>query len=1087
MASIQATLGLDDSNYTNALKRAEASSKSFGASAAASFKGADDALAKTAKGVEAVNSKFQMLTQLMVGAGIAEFARSLLDSANQMKDMADALDVSISRMMELGVAASTAGGDLDKVDKMMGKLEMTMGQAIEGTASARVALLELGVSIESLSGMTLDEKFNKVVRALAEIENPAVRASKASEIFGKTFRGINFGQLAEGLDKTTGTMDAYGASQLKAAEIAENLSVKFTLLKASFLQLLEPILNLYPATEDMNKQLESAGNYAKVLMLGLGAYAFSTVANAVQSLGSSLKSLAGFFALDTGVIATNTVAMELNREEYKFRASAIGTLGTATSAVIRAELALTAAQQTGMATKAEIAVLENAIAAARTKQALQTAVLAGTTQAYAGVQAEVAATGLAAGVGTTAAATGIAATGTAATIATGPLYAVGLALGRLTAFLLTTVAPVVAFVGALELVNLAGEKLSKTFGGGDGVGPLDGFAIMLESFIKDKFPALHSAIEKTGDMLGMGKSELRKIDESGVKAVDKNSPEAKQRDLEIKAAQEAADAKKKMKDEEDARIAEGTRKMIAGYQQQADAIRATTAQNQKLNDLAAARIKLQTDSIGLSKAEQAAELARFDAKSKYEAESYKINQEIAAQQAKIAADPKGESTKGAYLVIDALKAQKAALKDVSDQTYELTLAEGKRKDALEMSTYFIEAQKKATETMRDLDNEIADLTMTENEKKVAGVQRLIDKEIELAIAKRQTQLGTNADGSAKQVSQQEVDQITQKVNQSYAGLKDKTQTLIGKSREFATGWQKAMKQYVEDTGDAAKKAQTLFTTAFKGMEDAIVGFAKTGKFEWKGFVSDMLEQLLRSQVQGVFANMMGSISNTLSGSGQSGGGQDSSIMGMIGSLFGGGGGSTAGGSSASSIFGGGGSSQGTAVYVTNWPGGAAGGIASMLGGGGAAVSDTGGLWDTISSWFGGGTASGTGAGSAMAGSLWGAPADTGNSGSTGDFFSGIADSLGSVATGISDFFSGFFADGGSIPAGKFGVVGEAGREFVKGPATVIPEGKVGGAGNGVQVTNIFNTIDLKSFQQWVAQDPTFMAAVVSQGLKGSPM
>ena len=42
-------------------------------------------------------------------------------------------------------------------------------------------------------------------------------------------------------------------------------------------------------------------------------------------------------------------------------------------------------------------------------------------------------------------------------------------------------------------------------------------------------------------------------------------------------------------------------------------------------------------------------------------------------------------------------------------------------------------------------------------------------------------------------------------------------------------------------------------------------------------------------------------------------------------------------------------------------------------------------------------------------------------------------------------FSGFFADGGSIPAGKWGVAGETGMpEIVKGPGTVIPPGGMGG-------------------------------------------
>jgi hypothetical protein len=45
---------------------------------------------------------------------------------------------------------------------------------------------------------------------------------------------------------------------------------------------------------------------------------------------------------------------------------------------------------------------------------------------------------------------------------------------------------------------------------------------------------------------------------------------------------------------------------------------------------------------------------------------------------------------------------------------------------------------------------------------------------------------------------------------------------------------------------------------------------------------------------------------------------------------------------------------------------------------------------------------------------------------------------GNILGGIMKFFAGGFANGGNIPSGKFGVVGERGREFISGPATITP-------------------------------------------------
>uniref|UniRef100_UPI0040486483 hypothetical protein n=1 Tax=Yoonia sp. TaxID=2212373 RepID=UPI0040486483 len=44
---------------------------------------------------------------------------------------------------------------------------------------------------------------------------------------------------------------------------------------------------------------------------------------------------------------------------------------------------------------------------------------------------------------------------------------------------------------------------------------------------------------------------------------------------------------------------------------------------------------------------------------------------------------------------------------------------------------------------------------------------------------------------------------------------------------------------------------------------------------------------------------------------------------------------------------------------------------------------------------------------------------------------------GGLGGGIGNLFAGFFDSGGSIPSGKFGIAGENGAEFVKGPASVI--------------------------------------------------
>tara|TARA_B110000503_G_scaffold7990_1_gene10890 strand:- start:12245 stop:13981 length:1737 start_codon:yes stop_codon:yes gene_type:complete len=94
--------------------------------------------------------------------------------------------------------------------------------------------------------------------------------------------------------------------------------------------------------------------------------------------------------------------------------------------------------------------------------------------------------------------------------------------------------------------------------------------------------------------------------------------------------------------------------------------------------------------------------------------------------------------------------------------------------------------------------------------------------------------------------------------------------------------------------------------------------------------------------------------------------------------------------------------------------------------------------------------------------------------------SSTASNVGSMFGGFNfsnpfENFAGFFANGGNIPKGQFGVVGENGPEMVSGPATVTP------MGGGSNVTYNIHAVDASSFRSLLAQDPEFVHRVVQRG------
>lgn len=95
----------------------------------------------------------------------------------------------------------------------------------------------------------------------------------------------------------------------------------------------------------------------------------------------------------------------------------------------------------------------------------------------------------------------------------------------------------------------------------------------------------------------------------------------------------------------------------------------------------------------------------------------------------------------------------------------------------------------------------------------------------------------------------------------------------------------------------------------------------------------------------------------------------------------------------------------------------------------------------------------------------------------------LGDIFGGLSNGIGKLFGGFFADGGFLPAGKFGVVGDRGPELITGPANITPMDQLGGQ---QQVIYNINAVDARSFRDMLARDPGMIHALAQKGASRVP-
>jgi lambda family phage tail tape measure protein len=82
---------------------------------------------------------------------------------------------------------------------------------------------------------------------------------------------------------------------------------------------------------------------------------------------------------------------------------------------------------------------------------------------------------------------------------------------------------------------------------------------------------------------------------------------------------------------------------------------------------------------------------------------------------------------------------------------------------------------------------------------------------------------------------------------------------------FTVGIAQGARDYLEKVRDIAAQTKEAFTSAFKGLEDAIVNFAKTGKLEFRDFADAVISDMIRIAVrQAIIAPILGGITGLFS-------------------------------------------------------------------------------------------------------------------------------------------------------------------------------------------------------------------------------
>lgn len=139
------------------------------------------------------------------------------------------------------------------------------------------------------------------------------------------------------------------------------------------------------------------------------------------------------------------------------------------------------------------------------------------------------------------------------------------------------------------------------------------------------------------------------------------------------------------------------------------------------------------------------------------------------------------------------------------------------------------------------ENKFAMVGKSAQQQQIISIQQKADLELAQKIEAETIKMGSvtqDTQAAMAVATQQATDKMIAAANARYTA-----------ERQWATGSKNAIDTYVDAITNAAAQSNKLFTDAFKGMEDALVKFVRTGKLDFKSLADNIINDLIRIQVQ----------------------------------------------------------------------------------------------------------------------------------------------------------------------------------------------------------------------------------------------
>jgi hypothetical protein len=139
------------------------------------------------KGFADINGALQVTQQAFgMAQKVAQTFADEITRLDKIGDIAARFDITAVSVQKLQRVIQLSGGDVESLTKVLGRLQVNLGDAAGGKGSAVGALKALNLRAEQFQGLSLDQTFETIVRSISRVPDAAARAAIATDILGKS-------------------------------------------------------------------------------------------------------------------------------------------------------------------------------------------------------------------------------------------------------------------------------------------------------------------------------------------------------------------------------------------------------------------------------------------------------------------------------------------------------------------------------------------------------------------------------------------------------------------------------------------------------------------------------------------------------------------------------------------------------------------------------------------------------------------------------------------------------------------------------------------------------------------------------------